>query len=1064
MPSISDFLTHEFSGEFMNPHPVMTAARKRIRLAQIFIATLVISAFLPMTASSPALATAAPASDSITSDQAPTVDPATAATGSGTVTTAPATVVPEAEPASTDQGPIAKDSAPAATDAAPVPDTIDPEPESVTPAPTPAATDPATNDLAPAEPADLVSPEPVTPPAAPAFVASGSQETEPNDSVDTADILPLGSTINGIAFTDKYPAYSDSDFFAVDLPSAGKVTLDLKFPENTGNYKAYMVSIYNSSGKLVHLIDVPDSAHSGAWLAAQGIFLPGGRSHIRILGEFSDVTWGQPYALTVTHTPGNFEAELNGTIATANPIKLGTTYSGSALVHTGYSYDDSDFFKVDLPSAGKVSLNLKFPANLGSPDEYELYADAYEVSVYDSLGEEVYYFDVPASADSGAWLAAQAMYLPKGKIYVEIYGRRVVPTWGHTYTLSVNHTPGTVETEINDSDETANPIALGTAYSGSALSNMEDDYDVFAVTMPEAGQVFVNLKFPALLDPGDAYLVSIYDALGNFLDGYELTTSEHSGTWLASQPINLPKGKAYIEVYAHDKLPTWGKTYTLTVTGGTVSASVPKITGTTKVGSTLTSANGTWGPAPVTFKYQWQRNGKDIAGATGATYKLVTADAGTKTTVKVTGSKTGFKSATKTSAAVAVPLLTLSAAPVPTISGTLKTDSTLTAKPGTWSPAPVTLKYQWQRNGKDIAGAAKTTYKLVKADEGTKITVKVTGSKANYQTVSKTSAAKQIPPLPLKTTPTPTISGMSKVGSTLTAKAGTWAPAPVTLKYQWLRNGKAITGATKTTYKLVAADGGTKTTVRVTGSKAGYKTVAKTSAARSIPFLALKTTPVPKITGTSKIGSTLTAKAGTWAPAKVTLKYQWLRNGKAIAGATKTTYKLTTADAGTKTTVRVTGSKTGYKTVAKTSAARSIPYLTLTSTPVPTISGTSKVGSTLTAKAGTWKPAAVTLKYQWLRNGKAITGATKTTYKLVAADGGTKVTVRVTGSKAGYKTVAKTSAARSIPKAVAAPKPPAQKYYANCTAARNAGAAPVYRGDPGYGSHLDRDGDGVGCE
>lgn len=37
-------------------------------------------------------------------------------------------------------------------------------------------------------------------------------------------------------------------------------------------------------------------------------------------------------------------------------------------------------------------------------------------------------------------------------------------------------------------------------------------------------------------------------------------------------------------------------------------------------------------------------------------------------------------------------------------------------------------------------------------------------------------------------------------------------------------------------------------------------------------------------------------------------------------------------------------------------------------------------------------------------------------------------------------------------------------YYASCTAARLAGAAPVRRGDPGYGPHLDRDGDGVACE
>ncbi|WP_182200390.1 excalibur calcium-binding domain-containing protein [Paraliobacillus salinarum] len=37
-------------------------------------------------------------------------------------------------------------------------------------------------------------------------------------------------------------------------------------------------------------------------------------------------------------------------------------------------------------------------------------------------------------------------------------------------------------------------------------------------------------------------------------------------------------------------------------------------------------------------------------------------------------------------------------------------------------------------------------------------------------------------------------------------------------------------------------------------------------------------------------------------------------------------------------------------------------------------------------------------------------------------------------------------------------------YYKNCTAAKEAGAAPVYKGDPGYARHLDRDGDGVGCE
>ncbi|MGW8429230.1 excalibur calcium-binding domain-containing protein [Peribacillus simplex] len=37
-------------------------------------------------------------------------------------------------------------------------------------------------------------------------------------------------------------------------------------------------------------------------------------------------------------------------------------------------------------------------------------------------------------------------------------------------------------------------------------------------------------------------------------------------------------------------------------------------------------------------------------------------------------------------------------------------------------------------------------------------------------------------------------------------------------------------------------------------------------------------------------------------------------------------------------------------------------------------------------------------------------------------------------------------------------------YYKNCDAVRSAGAAPVYKGTPGYGKHLDRDGDGIGCD
>lgn len=37
-------------------------------------------------------------------------------------------------------------------------------------------------------------------------------------------------------------------------------------------------------------------------------------------------------------------------------------------------------------------------------------------------------------------------------------------------------------------------------------------------------------------------------------------------------------------------------------------------------------------------------------------------------------------------------------------------------------------------------------------------------------------------------------------------------------------------------------------------------------------------------------------------------------------------------------------------------------------------------------------------------------------------------------------------------------------YYKNCTEARAAGVTPLYRGEPGYAPHLDRDDDGIACE
>ncbi|MBK7821191.1 MAG: CHAP domain-containing protein [Tessaracoccus sp.] len=280
--------------------------------------------------------------------------------------------------------------------------------------------------------------------------------------------------------------------------------------------------------------------------------------------------------------------------------------------------------------------------------------------------------------------------------------------------------------------------------------------------------------------------------------------------------------------------------------------------------------------------------------------------------------------------------------------------------------------------------------------------------------------------LPLTASPAPQISGVAQVGKTLAVNSGEWKPAPVTLAYQWLRDGKTISGATKASYTLTSEDVGAKVSVKVTGAKAGYVTVSKTSAQTAAVSAApspspepttpsvkkLTATPVPVITGSVKVGKKLTAAAGEWKPSGVVLSYQWYRSGKKIAKATGQTYKLTAADKGATISVKVSGRKSGYITVTKMSAVtKKVKAGTLSATPKPKISGTAKVGKKLTVKAGVWKPVTVKLSYRWLRNGKAVKGATKSTYKLKKADKGKKITVKVTGKKSGYTTASKVSAA-----------------------------------------------------
>lgn len=161
------------------------------------------------------------------------------------------------------------------------------------------------------------------------------------------------------------------------------------------------------------------------------------------------------------------------------------------------------------------------------------------------------------------------------------------------------------------------------------------------------------------------------------------------------------------------------------------------------------------------------------------------------------------------------------------------------------------------------------------------------------------------------------------------------------------------------------------------------------------------------IEGTARVGETLTAKiSGANTTSGSELSYQWKANNKDILGATGKTYTLTSDEFGKRITVTVTSSdRRGSRTSAETAAVVSSSDAPAPDTPDPTttltgtveITGTPKVGETLTASLKDSNSTG-TLSYQWKANGADIAKATGNTYKLTDAEKGKTITCVVTST------------------------------------------------------------------
>ena len=468
----------------------------------------------------------------------------------------------------------------------------------------------------------------------------------------------------------------------------------------------------------------------------------------------------------------------------------------------------------------------------------------------------------------------------------------------------------------------------------------------------------------------------------------------------------------------------------------------PVIEGTARVGETLTAsttdiedADGLTG---AVFAHQWLSDGADIAGATDASYTLADEDAGAAIRVRVTftddaGYEETLLSAATEPVAPPPPPLTAAFRDVPA------------EHEGRGKDFSFELRFSEDFGGRldyrklrdealEATNARVTGAQRVAQNQNRRWTITVRPSSSDAVTVTLAattdcSAAGAIctpDGRPLSNSPTatvagpsnrpatgaPVIKGTARVGETLTAStAEIEDPDGLTgavFAHQWLSDGVDISGATDARYTLTAEDEGAAIRVRVTFTDDAGNDETLISAATE-PVAPRPNRPArgaPTISGTVRVGETLTASTADIEDpdglSGAVFAHQWLSDGADIAGATDARYTLTDEDEGAAIRVRVTFTDDAGNDETLISAATEpvAPRPNRPARGAPTISGTVRVGETLTASTADIEDpdglSGAVFAHQWLSDGADIAGATDARYTLTDEDEGAAIRVRVT--------------------------------------------------------------------
>jgi len=287
----------------------------------------------------------------------------------------------------------------------------------------------------------------------------GQTENEPNNSFDNATAIVFDQVTRGAILTA-----GDKDYFKVEITNPGVFIAQLK---NIPQGQNYTVTIFNQNKQI--LSENTGNANDPAYVDRLRCSI--GTHYILVDGNRTSDNSPDQYELTISFNNTDLN-ECNNSFEEATILQFNTPISG-----TVFDTGDKDYFKVEVPSAGVLSAQLK---NIPNNRDYSL--TLYNTNQQE-IGVDVGNSNTPAYTDK--------LRCSAGTHYILVDGYRSDDASPVEYELVVNFDNSDTN-ECNNSFEEATEIQFGQPISGAIFDTGDKDY--FKIEVPSTGVLIARLR------------------------------------------------------------------------------------------------------------------------------------------------------------------------------------------------------------------------------------------------------------------------------------------------------------------------------------------------------------------------------------------------------------------------------------------------------------------------------------------------------------------------------------------------------------------------------------------